>query len=458
MTFSNPRQSSRHSKSQVHERKLHLGLELLERRCLLSASTSSAGMPADVSQSGPAPAPATIGAPSGGVVANQPAPAVASAAAVASDPSGSLSGYVFFETTPGSPNFNPTAPATGESPLAGVTVTLDGPGGTQTTQTDATGTYSFGDLTPGTYSLSITPPTGDTAAQAIANGSNGTAGTGTISNISIGSGQNQAGENFAVDSSSVKQLSQIFFTASLLVSGAQIPIAPFEQVITPAPTPNVPQQVAPPMVLPGLSGRTLQVAGSQNLPQGGSGGDAIIGGANPASPLYAGNVQDEIWPTFGEQGVNNWLNEGPEEDIMQRLNDLGDMNLLNGGGDRGLPNSTSPSGAGTDGNDSRGGNDRLNDLFNFNFNDREFDDDLLRDSDLIRSNTHSAGEAAEGHAVRLDPIAVAPIATRRLPTETEWSAKSSVSAAAVAAWMLVTSGGGEERDDRIGCFERRRRY
>ena len=132
------------------------------------------------------------------------------------------------------------------------------------------------------------------------------------------------------------QIGQIFFTASLLVSGVQIPLAPFEQVVTPAPGPTVPQQVGPPTFLPGFSGRTVQVAGGQNLPPGGSGGDAIIGGANPASPLYAGDVQDELWTAFGKREANNWLNEGPEQEFMQQLNDLGNMNLLNaGGGNRG---------------------------------------------------------------------------------------------------------------------------
>jgi hypothetical protein len=48
----------------------------------------------------------------------------------------------------------------GESGLAGVTVTLTGPGGTRTATTDSTGHYSFTNLAPGTYTVTETQPTG----------------------------------------------------------------------------------------------------------------------------------------------------------------------------------------------------------------------------------------------------------------------------------------------------------
>jgi hypothetical protein len=389
------------------------------------------------------------------MVVNQPAPAVASVSAVSADPPPSVSGFVFFEPTAGSPNFNPITPPTGESPLAGVTVTLTGPGGTQTTLTDATGAYSFSDLTPGTYSLSITAPTGDTSATAIPSGSDGTASAGKISDITVASGQTLSNENFPVISSSVSQLQQIFFTASLLVSGAQIPLAPFEQVVTPAPTPNVPQQMAPPTPLPGLTGRTFVVVGSQSLPQGGSGGDAIIGGANPASPLYSENTQDSIWPAFGEEGVNNWLNEGPEQAIMQRLNDLGDMNLLNGG-NRG---SVIPFGDGMDSDDIRGGTDRLDDLFNFNdrFDGRGTGDYDLQGALAAASDSQNADAVDSQPVALLNSVEVAPMRVRRLPGEGEWSPNSSMSAAAVAAWMLVTNNRGTEDISPRGISTRRRK-
>src|SRR4029077_19086821 len=53
--------------------------------------------------------------------------------------------------------FNPGT----DTPLAGVTITLAGPGGTRTTTTGASGAYSFANLLPGTYPAAApgaTPP------------------------------------------------------------------------------------------------------------------------------------------------------------------------------------------------------------------------------------------------------------------------------------------------------------
>ena len=71
-----------------------------------------------------------------------------------------LSGYVYSEATPGGRTSIPRIPPRGEAALSGVTVTLTGTGGTQTTTTTATGAYSFGKLQPGTYTLTVTTPSG----------------------------------------------------------------------------------------------------------------------------------------------------------------------------------------------------------------------------------------------------------------------------------------------------------
>ncbi len=67
-------------------------------------------------------------------------------------PRASISGKVFHDTN------NNGVQDTGESGIAGVTVTLDGTGQTRTTAGD--GSYSFDQLLPGNYSVSVTVPDG----------------------------------------------------------------------------------------------------------------------------------------------------------------------------------------------------------------------------------------------------------------------------------------------------------
>src|SRR5207249_3954319 len=74
----------------------------------------------------------------------------------------------------------------GEPGIAGVTVTLNGPGGTRTTTTDANGLYQFTNLSAGTYTVTVaTPatyaPTTSTApGSTTANDSNGSPTTVTL--------------------------------------------------------------------------------------------------------------------------------------------------------------------------------------------------------------------------------------------------------------------------------------
>src|SRR5262249_26034395 len=59
----------------------------------------------------------------------------------------------------------------GEPGIAGVTVTLTGPGGTRTTTTDANGKYLFTDLTAGAYTVTVPTPAGYAPATSTAPGS-----------------------------------------------------------------------------------------------------------------------------------------------------------------------------------------------------------------------------------------------------------------------------------------------
>ncbi|MBD1889535.1 SdrD B-like domain-containing protein [Coleofasciculus sp. FACHB-SPT9] len=71
-------------------------------------------------------------------------------------PGGKIGDLVFNDT-----NGNGTQDP-GEPGLAGVTVTLTGPSGTLTTTTDANGNYNFSNLPAGSYSITVTDPTGFT--------------------------------------------------------------------------------------------------------------------------------------------------------------------------------------------------------------------------------------------------------------------------------------------------------
>jgi len=53
---------------------------------------------------------------------------------------------------------------TGKAAVAGATVTVDGPGGTHTLTTDADGNYFLDDLAPGSYTITLTVPSGYRAA------------------------------------------------------------------------------------------------------------------------------------------------------------------------------------------------------------------------------------------------------------------------------------------------------
>lgn len=113
----------------------------------------------------------------------------------------SLSGTVFAETSLGSPDFNPSNPAAGESPLGGVEVDLydDDDDLLDSTLTNTSGQYSFGDLSPGTYAIVTTPPDGATADQGIVGSQNsGLANTGEIDEISLSGGTSGTGNDFGM--------------------------------------------------------------------------------------------------------------------------------------------------------------------------------------------------------------------------------------------------------------------
>jgi cyclophilin family peptidyl-prolyl cis-trans isomerase len=114
---------------------------------------------------------------------------------------GTLSGLAFVDAA-GTGKFQ-----TGDSGLAGVTVSLTGAASTGTaihtsTVTDAGGNYSFSQVLPGTYTLSATPPIGFSPGN-----------KNSITGITVASGQNISGENFAMGGIAPGAISLAFFLA-----------------------------------------------------------------------------------------------------------------------------------------------------------------------------------------------------------------------------------------------------
>jgi hypothetical protein len=87
---------------------------------------------------------------------------------------------------------------TAGNPLEGVVLTLTNSSGqTFTAMTDRNGFYQFTGLLTDTYSITITPPSGDQNASEQAGSLNGdTSSLGTISNINVGTGNNGTNYNF----------------------------------------------------------------------------------------------------------------------------------------------------------------------------------------------------------------------------------------------------------------------
>ena len=109
----------------------------------------------------------------------------------------SLSGFVYVDAN------NNGSMDSGEAPIAGVLVTLTGTDDlgnsvSQSTNTDATGIYAFGNLRPGTYTLTETQPAGYLDGKDSIGTQGGTTGNDVFSNIVLMSGvegiQNDFGE------------------------------------------------------------------------------------------------------------------------------------------------------------------------------------------------------------------------------------------------------------------------
>ena len=110
-------------------------------------------------------------------------------------PAASLAGNVYVDRD-GSGTRTPA-----DQPIAGVTLTLTGTDVfgnvvTRTTTTDADGAYSFGDLRPGTYTVTETQPTSYANRVENPGSKGGTAGANVLANVVLGAGDTAQANDF----------------------------------------------------------------------------------------------------------------------------------------------------------------------------------------------------------------------------------------------------------------------
>lgn len=106
----------------------------------------------------------------------------------------SLSGYVWSDA-----NLNGIQNS-GESPISGRTVTLNGPSGSKTTTTNSSGRYTFSNLLPGTYTVCSAVPTNYTASPANQGSGEGVdsdgSGTGNCATVTLAAGEQKDDPDF----------------------------------------------------------------------------------------------------------------------------------------------------------------------------------------------------------------------------------------------------------------------
>ncbi len=110
---------------------------------------------------------------------------------------GEITGYAYLDAN-NNGKFDP-----GERAVPGTVVTLNGTASnghsvTESAVTDADGLYMFDNLPAGTYAISETPPTGYTNGLTTIGSVSGTVQTGKISNIHLGAGVDDTGNDFGM--------------------------------------------------------------------------------------------------------------------------------------------------------------------------------------------------------------------------------------------------------------------
>jgi SdrD B-like domain len=255
---------------------------------------------------------------------------------------GDLSGFVFSEPTAGSADFNSRKPAGGEAKVVGATVTLtDSDGNIVGTPkiTNSSGAYDFKNLQPGIYSVTVTAPTGFTSDKAwVGTQGDGSAGVGSVSDITIVYGSTAQQNNFPVfatpPSTSVSPAvnnGALDFTVSALQTGnltvtGQYAAPPTYHTLMPLQQPFVPTFDAQ------FSSPAGPVAaGVDSLLSGtlGSGGDLQSGGAGPQLSLDQGDgALDRAFTLFGDTRTEQWSADEPILSLLEKLADVDEMSLV----------------------------------------------------------------------------------------------------------------------------------
>ncbi|HEY2251668.1 MAG TPA: hypothetical protein VGH74_11430 [Planctomycetaceae bacterium] len=273
------------------------------------------------------------------------------------------------------------------------------------------------------------------------------------------SGANPAATQPSTSDAQTAQLQQVFFTVSLLVSGAQVPILPYERTVVPATVPNQPQAFSAPSTVSEILGLSIPGLGARPVLLGSSGGgDSTLSSRISGDPLNSVNPQDQTWPSFGNREAEGPSSEVPTQEMIDQVMGLGEMDDLmrndvvppGGSAAPGItPGSAEPGAAGTD---------QLEDDFNF---DGGGADDATLERDASPADTGSDQGAlfegtSESHRIAVEPISLDPQATdTALPTRDDWSIEGKVVLSTALVSLLANRQRDYARDDRMGRYELR---
>jgi hypothetical protein len=250
------------------------------------------------------------------------------------------------------------------------------------------------------------------------------------------------------------QTQQIFFTVSLLYSGAQVPILPYERIVVPAPLPGQPQPFPSPGMVPEVLGLAIPAQGARPILAGGSGGDSSLSSANSGDAIYGNTPEDNLGSTFGNRAAEGPSSEVPAQEMIDQLSGLGEMDDLMGNDVVPPTGISAPGGAG---GGAAANGDMLEDQFDLD-SEESGHDSLERDpldgggAALRQGNLDDASQPTD----LLSAIAIergAQFAAARV-ADSEHDELSQASRLAVGMAIVSLTASGDSRVNRANRFGR----